>query len=100
MPAKRTQLARSRLPDPCSSQEIHRFLEPIVSRCVRSMATTLPVVIPSFSPSTMSQPDLINHPPHYTMGKYEVWEVIEDWNLDYHLGNIVKYVARSPHKGN
>lgn len=44
--------------------------------------------------------DLVNHPPHYTKGNYEVIEVIEDWKLDYHLGNAVKYIARAEHKGN
>lgn len=42
--------------------------------------------------------DLINHPPHYTFGKIEVIEVIEDWSLGYHLGNAVKYMARAGRK--
>ena len=44
--------------------------------------------------------DLINHPPHYTMGNIEVIDAIEDWKLSYNLGNVVKYVARANHKGN
>jgi hypothetical protein len=44
--------------------------------------------------------DPVNHPSHYTFGKIEVIEVIEDWNLDYNRGNAVKYIARAPHKGN
>jgi hypothetical protein len=43
--------------------------------------------------------DVVNHPSHYTQGQFEVIEVIEDWELDFHLGNVVKYVARSPYKG-
>lgn len=43
--------------------------------------------------------DPVNHPSHYTFGTIEVIEVIEDWALGYHLGNAVKYIARSPHKG-
>lgn len=46
------------------------------------------------------QADMVNKPPHYNFGKYEVLDVIEDWNLDYHLGNVVKYIARAEHKGN
>lgn len=45
-------------------------------------------------------PDLINQPPHYTFGKIEVISVIEDWGLSFHLAQVVKYVARSKHKGN
>lgn len=44
--------------------------------------------------------DSVNHPTHYTFGSIEVIDVIDDWKLDYYRGNVVKYVARSPHKGN
>ncbi len=44
--------------------------------------------------------DDVNHPAHYTRGKFEVIDVIEDWNLGFHLGNVVKYIARADHKGN
>lgn len=33
------------------------------------------------------------------MGKIEVINAIEDWKLGYHLGNVIKYVVRSPYKG-
>lgn len=42
--------------------------------------------------------DMVNHPKHYTFGTIEVIEVIEDWKLCYHLGNVIKYLARSKHK--
>ena len=44
--------------------------------------------------------DKINHPKHYTYGKFEVIEVIEDWKLNYHLGNTLKYIGRASHKNN
>lgn len=44
--------------------------------------------------------DLVNHPPHYTMGTIEVLDFIEDQKFNYHLGQVIKYVCRSPHKGN
>jgi hypothetical protein len=46
--------------------------------------------------------DVVNHPKHYTFGKIEVIDAIEDWGLDkdFHLGNTIKYVARAKHKGN
>jgi len=43
--------------------------------------------------------DMVNHPKHYTVGTMEVIGVIEDQKLCYHLGNVVKYVLRSAHKG-
>ncbi len=47
----------------------------------------------------MSNPSTIDHPPHYTFSPIEVIDVIESWRLGFHLGNVVKYVARSEHKG-
>lgn len=41
----------------------------------------------------------VDHPPHYNVGKIEVIDAIEDWQLGFHEGNVVKYVARAPHKG-
>lgn len=42
--------------------------------------------------------DSVNHPSHYKIGKIEVIEAIEDWNLGMHLGNAVKYIARAGKK--
>lgn len=50
-------------------------------------------------PSAHQQHDPINHPNHYTAGGIEVIDFIEAWNLDFHRGNVVKYVARAEHKG-
>ena len=43
--------------------------------------------------------DLVDHPPHYNHGKYETIDVIEDWGLDFHCGNAVKYISRHKYKG-
>ena len=43
--------------------------------------------------------DSIEHPRHYCMGGIEVLDFIEAWKLDFVVGNIVKYVVRSPYKG-
>lgn len=43
--------------------------------------------------------DSVNSPKHYTTGKYEVIDVIEDWDLNFRLANAVKYIARHKHKG-
>ena len=44
--------------------------------------------------------DLIHKPKHYTYSKHEPIEVIKAWNLNFDLGNVVKYIARCEHKGN
>jgi len=42
--------------------------------------------------------DAVNHPKHYNAGKIEVISVIEDWSLDFLLGNVIKYIGRSGKK--
>lgn len=38
--------------------------------------------------------DNVNHPAHYTSGKIETIDFIEDKELNFNLGNVVKYVSR------
>lgn len=51
-----------------------------------------------------NQSDIVNHPAHYTFGKYEVIDIIKDQLseeqfIGYCLGNAVKYICRCQHKG-
>lgn len=40
----------------------------------------------------------VNHPPHYQGKSLEVIDVIQDYNLDFCLGNAVKYILRAGKK--
>lgn len=46
--------------------------------------------------------DVVNHPDHYTYGRFEAIDVIEDACEDgfegYLLGNVLKYLLRYRHK--
>ena len=42
--------------------------------------------------------DNVNHPSHYTDGRIEVIDFIEDKKLNYHRGNAVKYICRAGKK--
>ena len=42
--------------------------------------------------------DLVNHPPHYKAGGIEVIDFIEAKDLNFRLGNAVKYIARAGKK--
>ena len=42
----------------------------------------------------------IDHPSYYNVGKHEVIDIIEDWKLNFNLGNAIKYIARAEHKNN
>jgi len=59
-----------------------------------AMANELPV--------TMHEPksDPVNHPAHYKVGGIETIDFIEAKQLNYNLGNVVKYITRADHKGN
>jgi len=41
----------------------------------------------------------VNHPKHYNTGKIEVIDAIEEWEMGFCDGNVIKYVARHRHKG-
>ena len=45
-------------------------------------------------------PDSVNHPNHYggEESPYEAIKVIEAWDLDFCLGNTVKYISRAGKK--
>lgn len=46
--------------------------------------------------------EAVNHPSHYggQGNTYEAIKVIEAWDLDFHLGNVVKYISRAGKKHN
>lgn len=46
------------------------------------------------------KPEQINHPSHYggENNPYEAIKVIEAWELNFCLGNVIKYVARAGKK--
>jgi len=50
---------------------------------------------------TMEEPvsDPVNHPAHYKTGGIETIDFIEAKELNYNMGNAVKYISRAEHKG-
>lgn len=43
--------------------------------------------------------DNISRPAHYAFSPYEPKDVIREWDLNFNLGNVIKYVARAGRKG-
>ena len=39
-------------------------------------------------------------PDYYQRGNIEVWDFIRDQSLNYHLGNVIKYICRAGYKDN
>lgn len=85
--------------------EIVKALRATESRSKRELLDAAADIIEAqLVPTTGARPeptpenDPVNHPSHYTDGKIEVIDFIEDKHLNFHLGNTVKYVARAGKK--
>lgn len=74
-------------------QAVSKFLRPDGTPKIRLQSAETPAPAPV-------APDMVNHPPHYKTGGIETIDFIEAKSLNYHLGNVVKYVTRADHKGN
>jgi hypothetical protein len=48
----------------------------------------------------ITEREMVNHPDHYQGNKFEVIDVIEDYDLGFSLGNAIKYILRADKKGN
>jgi hypothetical protein len=55
-----------------------------------------------FTPDNVVNPQVaietVNHPPHYKTGGIETIDFIEAKDLNYRLGNVIKYVSRAGKK--
>jgi len=44
--------------------------------------------------------ELVDHPEHYQGKRFEVIDIINDYDLNFELGNAIKYILRADKKGN
>jgi transposase-like protein len=65
-----------------------------VGRLFKSAIVTKKEIDALFKPL----PDPVNSPPHYKAGGFETIDFIEAKDLNYRLGNVVKYVSRAGKK--
>ena len=58
-------------------------------------------IIDEHTIQSMTIKESVNHPQHYggEDNVYEAIRVIEAHNLNFNLGNVVKYILRAEHKG-
>ena len=49
---------------------------------------------------TNEENNTVNHPKHYNKGQIEVIDFIEDQDLNFNRGNVLKYVSRAGMKEN
>jgi hypothetical protein len=67
----------------------------IVARYTQKPSTLAPNAVASMA---LYADDVVNSPSHYKVGGIETIDFIEAKQLDYHLGNVVKYISRADHK--
>jgi hypothetical protein len=48
----------------------------------------------------MNNEDLVNSPKHYQGNGIEVIDIIDSFDLNFNLGNSIKYILRADKKGN
>ena len=46
-----------------------------------------------------SNGEKVNHPSHYNKG-IETIDYIESWDMNFNIGNVIKYATRAEHKDN
>ena len=44
--------------------------------------------------------NMVDHPKHYKGKTFEVIDIINDYSLNFELGNAIKYILRADKKGN
>ena len=99
--------ARSSLKQPEKLTEFktqeHNIIQGYTGKQYEPMNFTVPLFEAPFSVEEVLQEakeDEVNSPAHYKIGGIETIDFIEAKTLNYHLGNVVKYVTRASHKGN
>ncbi len=50
--------------------------------------------------SATSNFNMVDHPAHYQGKNFEVIDIINDYKLNFELGNAIKYILRADKKGN
>ena len=65
------------------------------------LATVMPGPVLLGSPTIRRRPknEAVDHPKHYSKGGIEAIDVIESFDLNFRLGNVVKYILRAGRKG-
>jgi hypothetical protein len=99
---KRTKLDLMKMPNmgKKSINEVEEALKIIGLKLASRPVWTPPAPLPVPEVTPSDTPDMVNSPPHYKSGGIETIDFIEAKNLNYNLGNVVKYITRADLKGN
>ena len=90
--------------DGCVSEHLSEFEEPCVSCKGRYKQDTMAYLktkdcFKSNEEKADDEIDMVNHPQHYSAHGIEPIDYIESHDLNFNLGNVIKYISRAPYKG-
>ena len=91
---KKTQVERSHDPKVVKAEK--KYIKKVEALYKKPEAESKQMTIEEWAGET--KPDLVNHPPHYRDGGIEVIDFIEAKDLNFRLGNAVKYISRAGKK--
>lgn len=91
---KKTQVERSHDPKVVKAEK--KYIKKVEALYKKPEAESKQMTIEEWAGET--KPDLVNHPPHYKASGIEVIDFIEAKDLNYRLGNAVKYISRAGKK--
>ena len=80
-----------------TDEQVERMAANLGRPRMRMQATTREEKIST--PGVYESHDNVNSPEHYKAGGIETIDFIEAKQLNYHLGNVVKYISRADYKG-
>lgn len=79
----------------CSNYDNDKIIDEI-NNIISIFSNALkPTVLPI---KCIDKKEMINHPQHYNQG-IEAIDYIESHNMDFNIGNVIKYITRAKHKG-
>ena len=63
-----------------------------------TLAEALKIKIDNIN-NTRTQDEPLHLNKHYRVGAMQPWDIIDEWELNFYEGNVLKYLLRAKHKG-
>ena len=75
-------------------------IQKVAEACLEIATDLFPETVGAYKRIRELMAEKVNHPDHYggESNPYEAIKVIEAWDLNFHLGNVVKYISRAGKK--
>ena len=92
----------------CTNHKIHNDLNDVLAQSLKAISTldadnndvetsgtcNAADADKQYSERLKQTKEMVNHPSHYKGNKFEVIDIIEDYKLNFNLGNAIKYILR------